>query len=176
MIQNTKMEKDRGMEKDFYRENVSLITFNQEGKFLLVNLVYWPLEYFKFPQGGVDAGETLEQAAHREFEEELGTNKIEILAVSDIKRTYKWENSIEIGGKTYIGQKQRFLIARFFGKDKDISVKKDEVRSYKWADGRELEGFINRKELDFSDYWVTIKRILKENQGLLQANGAMVSP
>jgi len=161
--------------KDFYRKNVSLITFNGEGRFLLVNLVYWPIDYFKFPQGGVGAGETFEQAAYREFEEELGTNKTEILAVSGIRRTYKWENPIEIGNKKYVGQKQRFMIIRFFGNNEDISLKKDEVRGYKWADGGELERFINRKELDFSDYWVTIKRILKENQGLLQANGAIVT-
>ncbi|MBU2632169.1 NUDIX domain-containing protein [Patescibacteria group bacterium] len=170
------MEKDKNLEKDFYRKNVSLVTFDKKGRFLLVNLVHWPLDYFKFPQGGIGTGETLEQAAHREFEEELGTSKIEILAVSDIRRTYKWENPIEIENKKYVGQKQRFMIVRFFGNDEDISLKKDEVRGCKWVDGGELEGFINRKELDFSSYWATIRRILKENQDLLQANGVVVCP
>lgn len=51
------------------RSNISLITL-RGSEFLLVNLVEWPHNYWKFPQGGVSPGEALEKAARREFQEE----------------------------------------------------------------------------------------------------------
>lgn len=144
-----------------YRNNVSLITF-RGSEFLLVNLSEWPPDYWKFPQGGVNPKESLEQAAKREFKEELGTDKIRIIRKSKIKRRYKWGKPKIIGNKEYIGQSQAFLIVEFLGDDRDLVVKSEEIRAFRWSTIHDLERLINRKELDFQEYWGTIWRVLKE--------------
>lgn len=159
------MNQERLIPKDEqYRKNVALITFRQSGflEFLLVNLAEWPAEYWKFPQGGVNPEESLEQAVHREFQEELGTDKINIIGKSHITRTYLWEKPKTIRKKVYIGQHQNFFIVEFFGDETDITVRGDEIRTYRWSKISDLESLIRRQELDFQDYWETIKNIFRE--------------
>lgn len=165
------MEKEQAVEKELsYRKNVSLITFCG-GEFLLVNLVYWPPNYWKFPQGGIEPGESLEQAAHREFFEELGTDKIELIGISEKVRTYNWESPLVIDNKLYAGQEQRFVLVKFLGTKNDIKIKEDEVRAYCWTEIDNLEHLIKRKGFDFEDYWKTIREILEEKQDVLEKNG-----
>lgn len=157
-------------EEQLYRSNVSLITF-QNSKFLLVNLLEWPPDYWKFPQGGVSLEETLEQAVKREFQEELGSKKIRILGRSGITRKYKWEKPKRIGDKLYAGQDQTFFIVEFFGDKNDLTVKNDEIRAFCWQAIGDLERLIKRPELDFKKYWETIKPILQEHHNLFSSHG-----
>ncbi len=147
--------------EELYRENVSLITV-KEPQFLLVNLRVWPTDYWKFPQGGVSSGESLEQAVIREFQEELGTDKMRIISQSSITRRYRWERPIFINGIEYVGQHQAFLIIEFMGTDNDIQLKSDEIRQFCWADRQSLERLVRRPELDFQDYWETMTKVLQE--------------
>lgn len=147
--------------EEIYRKNVSLVTL-KESQFLLVNLRVWPFNYWKFPQGGVNPGESLETAALREFHEELGTDKMRIISKSAVTRRYKWEKPILIDDIEYAGQDQAFFAVRFFGTDKDIQLKTDEIRQFCWAGIQSLEGLINRPQLDFQSYWETVRRILIE--------------
>lgn len=153
-----------------YRSNISLITLRRS-EFLLVNLVEWPHNYWKFPQGGVNPGETLEKAARREFQEELGSDKISILRRSKISRKYTWNKPKSIGGKSYIGQNQTFFIVKFLGDDSDIVVKSGEIRAFCWQTAHGLKDLIDRKELDFRGYWRTIRSILQEQHDALSLYG-----
>lgn len=147
-----------------YRENVSLITFRKLPKlqFLLVNLREWPKDYWKFPQGGINPQESLGQAALREFQEELGTDKIRITSQSSIERKYLWLEPRIINGQKYIGQHQKFFIVEFWGEEGDVMVRDEEIRTYCWATPEDLESLIRRPQLDFEDYWQTIQNIFKE--------------
>lgn len=146
---------------ELYRKNISLIT-RKGSQFLLVNLTVWPPDYWKFPQGGVNPGESLEAAARREFQEELGTDTIRITAKSEVTRRYKWVKPILIDGIEYIGQNQTFFIADFLGTDKDILLRNDEIRQFRWARIQSLERLIRRTQLDFQDYWETVRKVLFE--------------
>lgn len=153
------------VKEQFYRRNVSLITFSDR-MFLLVNLKNWPPDYWKFPQGGVNRGETLEKTVYREFQEELGTDKIEIVSKSKIKRVYRWKSPIAINGSNFVGQKQTFFLVKFVGNDTDIHINSDEVRAFRWATAEDLEALIKKDYLDFLDYWKTVQAIIAEAAGL----------
>ena len=71
------------------RENVAMVLSDGFGK------VFWAKrsgqEAWQFPQGGVDAGETYEEALYRELREEigLGSKDVSILQVSKHHFKYK---------------------------------------------------------------------------------------
>ena len=59
------------IDRDGFRPNVGIIICNDHGK------VFWARriggkDAWQFPQGGIDAGETPEQALYRELLEEVG--------------------------------------------------------------------------------------------------------
>jgi ADP-ribose pyrophosphatase YjhB (NUDIX family) len=49
-----------------YRKGVSALIINKNDEFLLVNLKSFEEKYFAIPGGGVEQGETLEDAVYRE--------------------------------------------------------------------------------------------------------------
>src|SRR3954452_3101721 len=59
------------MREPKYRLNVAGILRNREGKILICERIH-VRNAWQFPQGGVDAGETLEEALLRELWEEIG--------------------------------------------------------------------------------------------------------
>jgi putative (di)nucleoside polyphosphate hydrolase len=124
-----------------YRPNASIIA-KRNGKFLLVKK---PRAHhaWQFPQGGVEAGENFEEAAKREFEEELGTNQIELLAECGIYH-YDWSKNIEIDKslQRFRGQEVHFFFANFNGTDKEIKLDHNELEDWKWVDVTELKQLI----------------------------------
>jgi len=58
-----------------YRKGVSALIVNNNNEFLLVNLESFEDKYFAIPGGGIEQGETLENAVYREIYEELGIGK-----------------------------------------------------------------------------------------------------
>ncbi len=159
--------------EELYRNNVALITFRRPD-FLLVNLHVWPLDYWKFPQGGVNPGESSEQATKREFREELGSDKIEIIGKSNITRRYRWVKPIVINNVVYVGQDQTFFIVEFMGKNDDILLESGEIRQFRWVKPQSLESFIRRPQLDFESYWITIRGILDEQHSFFALKGINV--
>ena len=146
-----------------YRKNVSLIVFKRK-KFLLVNLIDWNEDWWKFPQGGINEGEELFPAGRREFAEEIGTDKMRILGQSKYTNKYDWPDEvIEKKQRKYRGQTQRFLVVEFLGKEADIHLDAREVRKYKWVTRKEVLQFSRDTEhLLFQNYHGIISKILEE--------------
>jgi putative (di)nucleoside polyphosphate hydrolase len=156
-----------GMNREYeslpFRKNVCLITY-RDGKFLLVNLIYWKEDWWKFPQGGMKVGESEEAAAKREFLEELGTDKIEIVGQSTMTNRYEWSNNfIEKREMKWKGQAQRFLLVRFLGSDEDLKPNQDEVRAFRWATREEVMVYsYDKMHMFFRNYNHVIPKILDE--------------
>src|SRR5947207_3953814 len=103
----------------FYRPAVGIILVNPAGLAFIGRRIDMPagLAAWQMPQGGIDPGETPRQAALRELQEEVGTDKAEILAESQVWHHY--DLPAEIAGRMwkrrYRGQRQKWFAMRFLG-------------------------------------------------------------
>ena len=121
---------------------------NGEGKALVGQRLDSTLEAWQLPQGGLDEGETPEQGAFRELEEETGipSRLVEIVACCPEELYYDLPDDL-IGkmwkGK-WRGQRQTWFLARFLGQDSDVNIAtaEPEFRAWKWAEPAELPAMI----------------------------------
>jgi len=102
---------------------------------------------WQFPQGGMDPGETPEQAMIREAEEELGCNEFKILSGSQTMTQYDFpkEASFKIA-KQYTGQKHHWFQLQFLNNClPNLEQSDGEFCAYKWVNVEE--------SLDKVVYW-----------------------
>jgi putative (di)nucleoside polyphosphate hydrolase len=120
-----------------YRPNVGVILVNRDGLVFVAARLDNPADAWQMPQGGIDTDEDPRKAAVRELEEEIGTDRVEIVAESE--GWYEYDLPAELIGKMwggrFRGQKQKWFVMRFTGKDKhiDINTKHPEFRAWKWV-------------------------------------------
>lgn len=79
---------------------------------------------WQFPQGGVDAGEDLEQAARRELWEETGVRSASLLGRTDDWLTYDFPPGLKNSqtARGWKGQKQMWFALAFEGEDSEIDL------------------------------------------------------
>ena len=124
------------------RLGVGIILINDKNKIFVGKRIDNPVNLWQMPQGGVDKGEKLKQAALRELEEETGINKVKI--VGEIENWLEYELPKNLLGKIwkgeYRGQKQKWFIMKFLGNNQDINIKtkKPEFIDWKWVEIIEL--------------------------------------
>lgn len=106
-----------------YRSGVGIALFNAGGLVFVGERIDTPGAW-QMPQGGVDPGESIEQAARREMREEIGTDEIEILEITREPLRYDLPSDLQkaLWGGLYRGQEQHWVAARFTGKDSDIDI------------------------------------------------------
>lgn len=129
-----------------YRPCVGIMLLNQEGKVFIGKRIDQTVEGWQMPQGGIDRGETPQQAALRELKEEVGTDKAEIIAEMEDWLTYDLPEhliGVAFHGK-YKGQKQKWFALRFTGSDCDINLTthEPEFSSFQWVDMQILPSLI----------------------------------
>ena len=111
------------------RANVAAILRNREGK-ILICVHIW--NAWQFPQGGVDDGETLEQALTRELREEIGIEPGDFRIV-EMRSGYMY---MFPGGrkKGFEGKDQTYFLCDFLADDSKINVETEipEFRGWKW--------------------------------------------
>ncbi len=114
-----------------YRKCVGVMVLNHEGKVWAGRRIKeGNTEYsgspmlWQMPQGGIDKGETAEDAAYRELYEETGIKSVSLLEEAPKWLTYDLpEHMIGTGLKgKYRGQKQRWFAFRFEGNESEIQI------------------------------------------------------
>jgi len=123
--------------KQGYRSAVGVMLLNPAGQVFVARRIDMPMmRAWQMPQGGIDPGETPQQAAFRELREEIGTDKAEILGESRVWLKYDLpvEGASGVWGGRYRGQRQKWFAMRFTGKDADIDLATDhpEFDAWKW--------------------------------------------
>ncbi len=125
-----------------YRPAVGILLLNGRGEAFAGQRIDNPGDAWQMPQGGIDEGEKPLDAAFRELEEEVGTAQAELLAESDKWYSYDLPDELieKIWGGKYRGQRQKWFVMRFNGRDEDININTQypEFSSWKWALPEEL--------------------------------------
>ncbi|MEK9562961.1 MAG: RNA pyrophosphohydrolase [Deltaproteobacteria bacterium] len=126
-----------------FRPNVAAVILNQRGdKILMFHRVDGRRKGWQFPQGGVDPGETEEQAILRELNEEIGTNDVKILKQSSKRTRYQFPKAVlkrmqqKNRWRQYCGQEQRWFLVQLNQGTETLSLSnkghKQEFDRFKW--------------------------------------------
>lgn len=96
-------------------------------------------DVWQFPQGGIDEGESAKEALFRELKEEIGTNKIEILAKYPQELKYDFPKTIAKRMYPFDGQSQTYYLVRLKNGAKiKLDTKHPEFDDYKFVKRKEI--------------------------------------
>jgi putative (di)nucleoside polyphosphate hydrolase len=144
------------LDRDGYRPNVGIILCNAK------NEVFWGKRIkehsWQFPQGGIKAGETPEQAMYRELQEEVGLLPCHVRILGRTRDWLRYDVPThwikrEWRG-SYRGQKQIWFLLRLVGRDCDVSLRASthpEFDAWRW-----------------NNYWVQLDAVIEFKRGVYQ--------
>ena len=90
---------------------------------------------WQFPQGGIDAGETPEEALFRELEEEIGTNAIDIISEHSEWISYDFPKHVAKKMQPFDGQTQRYFLVRLQDESLvNLETEHPEFKDHKYVD------------------------------------------
>lgn len=119
-----------------YRDNVcAVIRRKSDGSVLVCHRKGAPpREGWQFPQGGVRSGHGLLEELRRELREEIGTDRVRVLAVSPQWYRYDFPEWVE-AKPGYKGQRQRWVLAELATDEGAVSVEQrnPEFDDYQWV-------------------------------------------
>ncbi len=144
------------LDREGYRPNVGIILINGR------NEVFWGKRIgehaWQFPQGGINHGESPEQAMYRELWEELGLRPHHVRIVGrtrdwlryDVPRNWvrrEWRSA-------YRGQKQIWYLLRMVGRDCDVCLRatdRPEFDAWRW-----------------NEYWIPLDSVIEFKREVYQ--------
>jgi putative (di)nucleoside polyphosphate hydrolase len=144
------------LDRDGFRPNVGIILLNQK------NQVFWGKRIrthsWQFPQGGIDRGETPEQAMFRELHEEIGLLPEHVAIIARTRDWLRYEVPDryirrEARGH-YKGQKQIWYLLRLVGGDWNLNLRATnhpEFDAWRW-----------------NDYWVPLDVVVEFKRGVYE--------
>ena len=124
------------------RTGVGIIVLNNNNQVFVGKRKDNPGDKWQMPQGGVDKGEDFITAMRRELIEETSIKNIKIL--KEIQNMFQYElpkNLVGIIWKgKFRGQRQKWFITKFLGKDDEINLdtQHPEFIDWKWIDPQDL--------------------------------------
>lgn len=144
------------LDRDGFRPNVGIILLNQR------NQVFWGKRIrthsWQFPQGGIDRGETPEQAMFRELHEEVGLRPEHVRIVARTRDWLRYEVPDRFIRRDarghYKGQKQIWYLLQLMGHDWDLNLRATdhpEFDAWRW-----------------NDYWVPLDVVVEFKRGVYE--------
>jgi putative (di)nucleoside polyphosphate hydrolase len=144
------------LDREGFRPNVGIILLNQR------NQVFWGKRIrthsWQFPQGGIDRGETPEQAMFRELQEEVGLQPEHVRIVARTRDWLRYEvpdRYIRRDARGfYKGQKQIWYMLQLVGHDWNLNLRATdhpEFDAWRW-----------------NDYWVPLDVVVEFKRGVYE--------
>jgi putative (di)nucleoside polyphosphate hydrolase len=128
-----------------YRPCVGIMLANRQGHvFVGQRIDSKEGDAWQMPQGGIDKGESPEEALIRELDEETGiaAHFVDVIARSAHEHLYDLPDELigKLWGGKYRGQAQRWFLVRFKGEDSDINIATahPEFDAWRWAEADQL--------------------------------------
>ena len=106
-------------------------------------------DWWQMPQGGIDEGEDLREAAMRVLREETGVEAPHVQIIAQSREEQFYDLPEELVGKLwkgrFRGQRQHWFLARFTGSDADVRLDAHdppEFCEWKWVEPKLLPDLI----------------------------------
>lgn len=152
------------IDNEGFRANVGIILANGKGK------VFWARrlgqDAWQFPQGGIAANETPEQAMYRELHEEIGLTAADVKIVASTKGWLRYRLPKRLlrhdSEPLCIGQKQKWFLLHYQSAD-------DAVR----LDLHEKPEF---DHWDWVSYWYPVEQVVSFKRGVYSRALKELSP
>ena len=144
------------LDRDGFRPNVGIVLLNQK------NQVFWGKRIrthsWQFPQGGINFGETPEQAMFRELHEEVGLTPDHVRIVARTRDWLRYEVPMHFIRRDarghYKGQKQIWFLLQLIGRDSDMNLRATdhpEFDAWRW-----------------NDYWIPLDVVIEFKRDVYQ--------
>jgi putative (di)nucleoside polyphosphate hydrolase len=144
------------LDRDGFRPNVGIILLNQRSQ------VFWGKRIrthsWQFPQGGIDRGESPEQAMYRELHEEVGLHPQHVHLLARTRDWLRYEVPDRFIRRDarghYKGQKQIWFLLQLVGHDWDLNLRATdhpEFDAWRW-----------------NDYWVPLDVVVEFKRGVYE--------
>lgn len=106
------------IDSDGYRPNVGIIVANPAGQ------VLWARrrgqDAWQFPQGGINSGESIEEALFRELDEEIGLRPDQVEIIGSTRGWLRYrlpQRLLRNNSKSFVGQKQKWYLLKMLAED-----------------------------------------------------------
>ena len=118
-----------------YRRNVAAFIVDENNKILFCHRRDSTslMKGFQVPQGGIEDGESPEDALSREIKEELGLTSYRILGKLSSPIRYLWNEKDIYSGSPYVGQEQIYFMLRISSAEKMQIVSSADFDRYRWV-------------------------------------------
>ena len=144
------------LDRDGFRPNVGIVLLNQK------NQVFWGKRIrthsWQFPQGGINFGETPEQAMFRELHEEVGLLPDHVRIVARTRDWLRYEVPMHFIRRDarghYKGQKQIWFLLQLTGRDCDMNLRATdhpEFDAWRW-----------------NEYWIPLDVVIEFKRDVYQ--------
>ena len=116
------------------RNGVGIALLNKNNQIFVAKRIDNPKDFWQMPQGGIDKGEKALEAALRELKEETGIESVKLIREINEEITYHLPNNLLgiIWKGKFKGQKQKWFIMRFLGKNEEINLKTKYTEFLEW--------------------------------------------
>ena len=144
------------LDADGYRLNIGIVIANGRGDVLWAKRVRQ--DGWQFPQGGMQEGESQQQAMYRELEEETGLKpeQVEIWGTTRDWLRYRLPKKMirPTKGKVCIGQKQKWYLLRLLSGDSAVQLDHSHSPEFdRW---------------EWVSYWYPLDQIVDFKRGVYQ--------
>jgi putative (di)nucleoside polyphosphate hydrolase len=145
------------------RSGVGIVVLNKDNKVFVAKRIDNQKNFWQMPQGGVDEGENYLTAAYRELEEETSIKNVDLVKELNGLISYELPKNLlgVIWKGKYRGQKQKWFVMKFLGKDSEINIKtrQPEFCEWKWIDLENITDLV----VDFKLHvYEAVKKKVKE--------------